>query len=48
MMTDNRERGEAYEAEYVHTVYEQIAYHFSSTRYKVCITHGISRPIHNY
>jgi tRNA (uracil-5-)-methyltransferase TRM9 len=25
---------EAYEAEYVHSVYEQIAAHFSSTRYK--------------
>ena len=28
--------GEAYEEEHVHTVYEQIASHFSSTRYKVC------------
>ena len=27
--------GEAYEEEHVHTVYEQIASHFSSTRYKV-------------
>jgi hypothetical protein len=29
--------GEAYEEEHVHTVYEQIASHFSSTRYKVCL-----------
>ena len=28
--------GAAYEEEHVHTVYEQIASHFSSTRYKVC------------
>ena len=27
--------GTAYEEEHVHTVYEQIASHFSSTRYKV-------------
>jgi hypothetical protein len=31
--------GEAYEEEHVHTVYEQIASHFSSTRYKVRRTH---------
>ncbi|KAF2432274.1 S-adenosyl-L-methionine-dependent methyltransferase [Tothia fuscella] len=29
-----QERGEAYEEEHVHTVYEEIASHFSSTRYK--------------
>ncbi|OCL13087.1 S-adenosyl-L-methionine-dependent methyltransferase [Glonium stellatum] len=34
MATDDDGRGEAYETEYVHTVYEQIASHFSSTRYK--------------
>jgi tRNA (uracil-5-)-methyltransferase TRM9 len=28
-------RGENYEQEHVHEVYEQIASHFSSTRYKV-------------
>lgn len=27
--------GEQYEAQHVHEVYEQIASHFSSTRYKV-------------
>jgi hypothetical protein len=30
---------EAYEEEHVHSVYEQIASHFSSTRYKVGIVH---------
>lgn len=30
------DRGPAYEHEHVHAVYEQIASHFSSTRYKVC------------
>ncbi|OCK85306.1 uracil-5--methyltransferase TRM9 [Lepidopterella palustris CBS 459.81] len=33
-MTDLSERADAYEAEHVHAVYEQIASHFSSTRYK--------------
>ncbi|KAF2734144.1 S-adenosyl-L-methionine-dependent methyltransferase [Polyplosphaeria fusca] len=33
-MTDAEIRGEAYEAQHVHTVYEEIATHFSSTRYK--------------
>jgi hypothetical protein len=32
---------EAYEEEHVHSVYEQIASHFSSTRYKVGIFHII-------
>lgn len=27
----------AYEAEHVHEVYQEIASHFSSTRYKVCV-----------
>jgi hypothetical protein len=30
-------RGEEYEAQHVHSVYEEIASHFSSTRYKVCV-----------
>lgn len=29
-------KGAAYEEEHVHGVYQQIAQHFSSTRYKVC------------
>ena len=29
--------GADYEAAHVHTVYEEIASHFSSTRYKVCV-----------
>jgi hypothetical protein len=29
-------QSEAYERRHVHDVYEQIAPHFSSTRYKVC------------
>ncbi|EON61797.1 hypothetical protein W97_01014 [Coniosporium apollinis CBS 100218] len=33
-MADDFPRGESYEAEHVHAVYEQIASHFSSTRYK--------------
>ena len=33
---------EAYEEEHVHSVYEQIASHFSSTRYKVGIVHDVS------
>jgi tRNA (uracil-5-)-methyltransferase TRM9 len=31
------DQGAAYEAEHVHSVYEEIASHFSSTRYKVCV-----------
>jgi hypothetical protein len=30
------EGDEAYEAQHVHDVYNEIASHFSSTRYKVC------------
>lgn len=37
-MADNDEQGTSYEEEHVHEVYEQIASHFSSTRYKVCVT----------
>jgi len=36
MMDNTADRGEDYEEQHVHTVYEQIASHFSSTRYKVC------------
>jgi len=32
------ETGEAYEEQHVHCVYEEIATHFSSTRYKVCVS----------
>ena len=35
MSVVGHESGEQYEAEHVHAVYEQIASHFSSTRYKV-------------
>lgn len=34
-MSEPVANGEAYEEEHVHEVYEQIASHFSSTRYKV-------------
>jgi hypothetical protein len=37
---------EAYEEEHVHSVYEQIASHFSSTRYKVGIVHDASLSLH--
>ncbi|KAK7182917.1 tRNA (Uracil-5-)-methyltransferase TRM9 [Paraphaeosphaeria sporulosa] len=33
-MTDAEQQGAAYEEEHVHAVYEQIASHFSATRYK--------------
>ncbi|KAK5122776.1 hypothetical protein LTR85_003691 [Meristemomyces frigidus] len=33
-MAETESRGEDYEEQHVHTVYEQIASHFSSTRYK--------------
>ena len=35
---------EAFESSYVHEVYEEIAPHFSSTRYKVCEVcfHGLT------
>lgn len=35
LMAQGDSRGENYEEQHVHTVYEQIASHFSSTRYKV-------------
>jgi hypothetical protein len=31
------ETSEAYEEQHVHSVYEEIATNFSSTRYKVCV-----------
>lgn len=37
-MADSDAAGTSYEEEHVHEVYEQIASHFSSTRYKVSIT----------
>jgi len=40
-MASTDEQGTSYEAEHVHSVYEQIASHFSSTRYKVYITYPI-------
>lgn len=35
-MPDDQAAHEAYEEHNVHEVYQQIAQHFSSTRYKVC------------
>lgn len=47
-MSSNQVTGEeAYEEEHVHTVYEQIASHFSETRYKVCILKSRSADIQN-
>lgn len=41
------QHGESYEEEHVHTVYEQIASHFSSTRYKVSTAiSAISHLVH--
>lgn len=42
-MTDAEQQGAAYEEEHVHAVYEQIASHFSATRYKVCIIRPAAR-----
>lgn len=36
-MAESEAAGTSYEEEHVHEVYEQIASHFSSTRYKVCV-----------
>jgi tRNA (uracil-5-)-methyltransferase TRM9 len=41
-MASTDEQGTSYEAEHVHEVYEQIASHFSSTRYKVCVAGSFS------
>lgn len=35
---------EQYEQQNVHEVYQHIADHFSSTRYKVCLNSTTSRP----
>lgn len=35
----------SYETRHVHRVYDQIAYHFSSTRYKVCASWILRRPV---
>lgn len=32
----SQQTGEAYEQQNVHEVYQEIAQHFSATRYKVC------------
>ena len=36
-MAESDPQGADYEEEHVHSVYEQIASHFSSTRYKLCV-----------
>jgi hypothetical protein len=36
-MAESDTQGADYEAQHVHSVYEEIASHFSSTRYKVCV-----------
>lgn len=36
-MAESDTQGADYEEQHVHSVYEQIASHFSSTRYKVCV-----------
>lgn len=40
-MATSVESAPAYEAEHVHEVYQEIASHFSSTRYKVCVAMNI-------
>jgi hypothetical protein len=43
----SQETGEAYEQQNVHKVYQEIAQHFSATRYKVCLRLAIgSKPLH--
>ena len=37
-MEEPEARGPDYEVQHVHSVYEEIASHFSSTRYKVCVS----------
>lgn len=37
-MATSEPQGASYEAKHVHSVYEEIASHFSSTRYKVCVS----------
>lgn len=43
-MTAPEPQGAAYEEQHVHAVYEEIASHFSATRYKVCAMR--STPAH--
>jgi len=43
-MAESETQSADYEAEHVHSVYEEIASHFSSTRYKVCV-HPRTFPI---
>lgn len=43
----DEQHGESYEEEHVHTVYEQIASHFSLTRYKVSTAiSAIAQSVH--
>jgi hypothetical protein len=43
----SQETGEAYERQNVHKVYQEIAQHFSATRYKVCVKLATgSTPLH--
>lgn len=46
-MADSETQGADYEAEHVHSVYEEIASHFSSTRYKVCVTLLLPKSSHD-
>lgn len=48
METDNShdaKNGESYEEEHVHKVYQEIAPHFSSTRYKVCVDNPVASSL---
>lgn len=46
--TNDEKAQEAYEEQNVHEVYQQIAEHFSSTRYKVCMLMSyILNPSHS-
>jgi tRNA (uracil-5-)-methyltransferase TRM9 len=42
----SEQNGEAYEQENVHAVYQQIAQHFSATRYKVCVWNCLANAHH--
>jgi tRNA (uracil-5-)-methyltransferase TRM9 len=46
-MAEPEVQGAEYEAEHVHSVYEEIASHFSSTRYKVCVTPRFLKSSHD-
>jgi tRNA (uracil-5-)-methyltransferase TRM9 len=43
-MASSEPQGADYEAQHVHSVYEEIASHFSSTRYKVCVAGPMPIP----